>query len=798
MNKNDITINCFLPYGKEEDLKKTVSELRACELVDEIYVLLPIGVNLPMHHCKGIHVDNMHSKRAMKAIGKLCANATYTLVYTRTAPLRLFSGGLERMAQVMQIAEASMVYADHYQQTATGIQAAPLIDYQAGSLRDDFDFGSLLLFDSSYLHSACNDVEEHEYQYANWYYLRLHVSRRKPLIHINEYLYYIEEEADPLENGTKQFDYVDPKNREVQIEMEEVCTEHLKVIHAYLPSLSRSVNLDAEGFEYEASVIIPVKNRVGTIRDAVRSALDQRTNFPFNVIVVDNHSTDGTTEVLQKLSIDERLIHLVPSVEGLGIGGCWNLAVRHAQCGKFAVQLDSDDLYADAYSLQTMVDAFYQQSCAMVVGTYRMVDFLLNEIPPGIIDHREWTEENGRNNLLRVNGLGAPRAFYTPVLREYYFPNTSYGEDYAMGLQISHDYRVGRVYDCVYLCRRWKGNSDAALPIEQVNKNNFYKDRLRTWELTGRKAETTLVKRFMEEQIASWPLARQNYEALDINWDDAMDKECGVNGYFNVKLVYNPVRSRSTHAPVDISQRPCFLCATNRPEEQMALEYKHYDILVNPYPIFDVHLTIAEVEHHPQSIAKRFDDMLDLSELLAPYYILYNGPECGASAPDHAHFQAAYIKKGSLTRNIGDWVWIHSPLLSQERFSIYKIEDPVTAFYLIANDKADMSHLFQQLYQTIKRPGADKEPMMNVMAYDGGKRCIVFLRSKHRPDCYYAEGSERISISPAIAEMLGYMPIIQKGYRNKLSKAKLSSIYREVSLSPKEMDAIAQKLIETL
>jgi glycosyltransferase involved in cell wall biosynthesis len=279
---------------------------------------------------------------------------------------------------------------------------------------------------------------------------------------------------------------VDPKNRKRQIEMEQACTEHLKAIGGYLEPTFRDIEFSETEFPCEASVIIPVRNRIRTIRDAIASVLSQKTDFKFNLIVVDNHSTDGTTEAIREFAADERVVHIIPERTDLGIGGCWNVGVHSERCGKFAVQLDSDDVYSDEKALATMVRAFYEQRCGMVVGTYMMTDFNMQMIAPGIIDHREWTPENGRNNALRINGLGAPRAFYTPLLRSLNLPNTSYGEDYAMGLRISREYQIGRVYDVVYMCRRWNGNSDAALDAVRVNNNNIYKDRLRTWELQAR------------------------------------------------------------------------------------------------------------------------------------------------------------------------------------------------------------------------------------------------------------------------------------------------------------------------
>ena len=392
--------------------------------------------------------------------------------------------GRERMLQVAQATGAGMVYSDRYRNKDGQTEACPVLDYQEGSLRDDFDFGAVLLYKTSILKQAVSRIQAN-YQYASLYALRLEVSRTAKIVHINEYLY--TENPPSLSEGSSAFDYVDPKNRAVQIEMEAACTAHLKNIGACLEPIFEEVDLYEAVFPVEASVIIPVKNREKTIEGAVRSALMQQTDFSFNILVVDNHSTDRTTAILQKIaSEDKRLIHLIPSRNDLGIGGCWNEAAMHPQCGKFAVQLDSDDLYSNPQTLATLVRAFYEQNAAMVIGSYRMVNFDLQEIPPGLIDHREWTPDNGRNNALRINGLGAPRAFYTPILRKIKFPNTSYGEDYALGLAISRDYRIGRIYEPLYLCRRWEDNSDAHPDIHRLNTYNHYKDSLRTQELWAR------------------------------------------------------------------------------------------------------------------------------------------------------------------------------------------------------------------------------------------------------------------------------------------------------------------------
>lgn len=431
----------------------------------------------------------LYNATSSEAIKRLAKEATgdCTLLYIKDTEVVWGYLAQERMKQVMDATGAAMVYADRYVIKNGQREQAPVIDYQMGSLRDDFDFGAVVMIRSSALKEAASRMQAN-YRYAGFYDLRLKLSQRYEFVHINEYLY-TEQEKDLRLSGQKQFDYVDPRNRERQIEMEQACTEHLKEIGAYLEPQFKNVDFNQEAFEVEASVIIPVRNRVKTVKDAINSVLSQVADFPFNVIVVDNHSTDGTTEVIAQLSQNERVIHIIPERTDLGIGGCWNMGIHHPQCGKFAIQLDSDDLYSDEHTLSKMVSAFYEQQCAMVIGTYRMTDFDLNTLPPGIIDHKEWTPENGRNNALRINGLGAPRAFYTPVIRQIGFPNTSYGEDYAVGLAISRHYQIGRVYDVVYLCRRWSGNSDAALNAFQVNANNLYKDRIRTWELKARTYE---------------------------------------------------------------------------------------------------------------------------------------------------------------------------------------------------------------------------------------------------------------------------------------------------------------------
>lgn len=415
-------------------------------------------------------------------------NSKYVVIFTKSEnEISLGESALDRFVSIANDTGAVMLYSDYYKIIDGKMVANPLIDYRFGSLRDDFDFGSLLFIRSDVFKMVVSDMAE-EYNFGALYDLRLRLSVLGEILHIGEMLY-SENEADIRRSGEKQFDYVNPRNREVQIEMEKICTFHLKIIGGYLPSNSEEIDFsEYEDFENEASIIIPVFNRERTIVDAVKSALMQKTNFNFNVIVVDNHSTDKTTSILEEMAENSNsLIHLIPQRGDLGIGGCWNFGINNPKCGRFAVQLDSDDVYSDDKVLQRIVDEFYQQKCAMMVGTYRMTDFNMETLPPGIIDHREWSEENGHNNALRINGLGAPRAFFTPLLRDIGgFPNVSYGEDYAVGLRISREYKIGRIYDVLYCCRRWEGNSDAALDVVKVNINNTYKDMIRSWELKSR------------------------------------------------------------------------------------------------------------------------------------------------------------------------------------------------------------------------------------------------------------------------------------------------------------------------
>jgi hypothetical protein len=482
-------IDCFIPMAESEPLAHTLQSIAEQGLCNQVFIMQPSPEAVPAA-TKALHTKGLKSSDAMRQMAQH-AEAPYTLLYLKEQALSLGYLSLERMMQIAECTGAGMLYADHYKIDAEGHRSdAPVIDYQLGSLRDDFEFGSVILFRTDALKEAAQRMTA-DYQAAGFYDLRLKLAERYKIEHISEFLY-SEVELDTRKTGEKLFDYVDPKNRASQIEMEQAVTEYLKDVNGYLAPNFTPVDLEQGNFDVEASVMIPVRNRIRTIRDAIRSALSQETNFKFNVFVVENgpecHSTDGTTEAIDEFASDERLIHIVPTRRDLGVGGSWNMAAHHPKCGRFIVQLDSDDVYSSVHTLQKIVDAFHEQRCAMIIGTYQLTDINMNILPPGTIDHREWTPENGRNNALRINGLGAPRAFFTPVLRSINLPNVNYGEDYALGLAISRHYQIGRIFEVLYNCRRWDDNSDGDLSIEKNNRNNSYKDRIRTWELQARMA----------------------------------------------------------------------------------------------------------------------------------------------------------------------------------------------------------------------------------------------------------------------------------------------------------------------
>ena len=524
-------IDCFMPCSDINELEELLQTLRQSKTIQHINLL----VNGDSHVCQCedgkksiddltfINVDNPNASRTLLEV-EANTDAEYVLLNLKATPVSLGQHALDRMLRVATDSGAGMVYADSYIQKDGLTEKHPTIDYQKGSIRDDFDFGQLILIRSSLLHDYAAKQQTAEYKYAGLYDLRLYISRKAEIFHINEYLY-TQIETDLRKSGERQFDYVNPRNREVQVEMEQAATRHLEKIGAMVDTSHYcKPDFSEQDFNCEASVVIPVYNRAKTVSDAVKSALSQKTTFKYNVIVVDNHSTDGTFEILNNIAkADKRLIHIVPTRFDLGIGGCWNVAIDDERCGRFAVQLDSDDLYSSPQTLQRIVDEFHRQGAAMIIGSYRMCNFQLETLPPGLIDHSEWTDLNGPNNALRINGLGAPRAFFTPILRQIQFPNTSYGEDYALGLAFSRKYRIGRIFDELYLCRRWDGNSDAALSIERQNANNLYKDRLRTLEISARQqmsagnadANTdSSLQRFFNRQLEVWADARHHFHDL--------------------------------------------------------------------------------------------------------------------------------------------------------------------------------------------------------------------------------------------------------------------------------------------
>ena len=897
------TIDCFIPWQSDEQVKGTLENLQAEPQVQSVNFL---------------REDGPGNTRTIRYIAET-ATAPYTLLYIKYDTLQLGYHALTRLLTIAEDSQALMMYSDHMtigarskeqgakenqkaEQSSCSLLPAPcpLIDYQLGSVRDDFQMGSVLLFRTEVLKEYVAQENLHNYQFAALYDLRLFISRKQLPLHIDEFLY-TEVERDTRLSGEKQFDYVDPRNRSRQVEMERACTRHLRALNAYLHGDEYDeVNLSEGEFAVEASVIIPVRNRERTIEDAIRSALSQETSFPFNVIVIDNHSTDGTTEIIERVKSEElrvkseelrvknksnnpedksnsdsslftlhsSLIHLIPDRNDLGIGGCWNMPVHHPQAGRFVVQLDSDDLYSSPHTLQRMVDAFYAEGAAMVIGSYRMCDFQLNTLPPGLIDHREWTLQNGRNNALRINGLGAPRAFFTPVLRELQIPNTSYGEDYALGLMISRRYRIGRIFDEVYLCRRWEGNSDAALSQDKINKNNTYKDHLRTLEIKARQQLNQLwqhivteeeIDAFFQRELQEWPEAAERYKALEevkseelrvkseeLRVKNESNKQ-GSEGISDPSLFtlhsslqssdsslftlhssfisqWNPARIVSTGAAIDkksISERPCFLCDNNRPKEQHKLmTEKHYQILVNPYPILPQHFTIPMRRHTPQSIYSSFGTLRRMAWNMPKHIVFYNGPLCGASCPDHMHLQAGSRGIVPLER---DWTMYEKnlrklyPLTGEQMASmeeagnvgsrpgLYLLEGYACPVFVIRSLPAESdSILCQRVYKALPVVGDEAEPRLNIVCWrqEGTSSrpdeivTLIFPRSKHRPDCYYAEGKEQLLISPGALDMCGLFITPREQDFKALTAEKAAAILKEVTLSEEELKPIIESLTD--
>lgn len=797
-------IDLFLPCEYIDDAQNALSVLHEYKTVQHIHFL--VSADFAAHHqvpegCTFVITDRLESSNTIVSIAEN-TDADYVMICTRHTTIGWGNNTLERFLRVADDTDAVMVYADHYKMVEGKMEKHPVIDYQSGSLRDDFDFGSLWCIKAQALADYIAQPDREEYQFAALYDLRLYLSRVGEIFHLNEFLY-SEAELDTRKSGEKQFDYVNPRNREVQIEMEKACTQHLGKVGALIDTtFYRQPDFGEQDFEYEASVIIPVFNREKTVADAVKSALGQKANFKFNVIVVNNHSTDRTGEILDELKADN-LIQIVPERTDLGIGGCWNEAINSSFCGKFAVQLDSDDLYSSPKTLQKIVDAFYKQKAAMIIGSYRMCDFDLNTLPPGLIDHKEWTEENGCNNALRINGLGAPRAFFTPLVRQIQFPNTSYGEDYALGLAFSRRYRIGRIYDELYLCRRWGGNSDAALSVEKVNANNLYKDRLRTMELKARQhllqgkadiMEDSSISRFFNRQLEVWTDARHRFRDL---------KHVETRQFSDqLKLQWNPARIVSTGAKIDkktLGERPCFLCDKNRPKEQMSKQIdEKFHLLVNPFPILPVHFTIPARKHQPQLIYKNYGEMHRFISLHSDLMVFYNGPKCGASAPDHLHFQAGtngilplQTNWQRLSRNLTDIISLND----EEKISVVR-DFIVPAFVIISKSAESDEALFRRLYKAMPQRGDETEPMMNIISWRKGEEFIsvVIPREKHRPEAYFAEGDAQFVVSPGALDMSGLIITPREEDFRKLTEEKALSLLQECGVSEEKMNAIIAKL----
>lgn len=797
-------IDLFLPCEYIDDAQNALSVLHEYKTVQHIHFL--VSADFAAHHqvpegCTFVITDRLESSNTIVSIAEN-TDADYVMICTRHTTIGWGNNTLERFLRVADDTDAVMVYADHYKMVEGKMEKHPVIDCQSGSLRDDFDFGSLWCIKAQALADYIAQPDREEYQFAALYDLRLYLSRVGEIFHLNEFLY-SEAELDTRKSGEKQFDYVNPRNREVQIEMEKACTQHLGKVGALIDTtFYRQPDFGEQDFEYEASVIIPVFNREKTVADAVKSALGQKASFKFNVIVVNNHSTDRTGEILDELEVDN-LIQIVPERTDLGIGGCWNEAINSSFCGKFAVQLDSDDLYSSPKTLQKIVDAFYKQKAAMIIGSYRMCDFDLNTLPPGLIDHKEWTDENGCNNALRINGLGAPRAFFTPLVRQIQFPNTSYGEDYALGLAFSRRYRIGRIYDELYLCRRWGGNSDAALSVEKVNANNLYKDRLRTMELKARQhmlqgkadiMEDSSISRFFNRQLEVWTDARHRFRDL---------KHVETRQFSDqLKLQWNPARIVSTGAKIDkktLGERPCFLCDKNRPKEQMSKQIdEKFHLLVNPFPILPVHFTIPARKHQPQLIYKNYGEMHRFISLHSDLMVFYNGPKCGASAPDHLHFQAGtngilplQTNWQRLSRNLTDIISLND----EEKISVVR-DFIVPAFVIISKSAESDEALFRRLYKAMPQRGDETEPMMNIISWRKGEEFIsvVIPREKHRPEAYFAEGDAQFVVSPGALDMSGLIITPREEDFRKLTEEKALSLLQECGVSEEKMNAIIAKL----
>ena len=750
-------------------------------------------------------------------------SAKYLLILNSDREMTCDNISLRRMLKVFENNKVGIVYSDFILFEGNNSIEHPLIDYQSGSIRDDFNFGPLLIY-------SCAAVQTVLQKYGGLpsdpdvalYDLRLKISTDHDIIHVRKYLYtvFVAKHKQNKTSGREaeaHFAYVAKENFFRQKKFEKRATNHLKRIGAHLSSRIKIANQKQDEFQWKASIVIPVLNRKKTIADALKSALKQKTDFPFNIIVVDNHSTDGTSRILEKfVAAYPHIYHLIPSRRDLGIGGCWNEAIYSPYCGRYVVQLDSDDLYSSPHALQKIVNKLIRGQHAMVVGSYTIVNERLKIIPPGLIAHREWTQTNGHNNLLRINGMGAPRAFDLSVIRRIGFPDVSYGEDYAVALRITREYKVGRIYENLYWCRRWSDNTDAGLSAENKNRNDFYKDELRSSEIKERQKmnikENELRSRIVDEYTCKSKRSLTSvcqifYRSQKKNWprladacrDLALVKKRELSGEYKIYLQYNPARAVSSGAAVDpesIKNRPCFLCQDNLPLEQKAILYKNkYLILCNPAPIFENHFTVVALEHEPQEINSAFAPFLQLAADASPKYaVFYNGPFCGASAPDHLHFQMVPVN--------------HLPFLETSK-RLQPVKEISSVFFtpdhslnrsvliLESNNAKALAEQFEHLLDiTKKRLMIHDEPMMNVVCNysKNGWRLIIFLRGKHRPDSYFAEDECRIFVSPGAVDMAGVVITPLLDNYNHLDYNHIKNIFKEVSLPDAAMSFIVKEL----
>ncbi|MHB8139521.1 MAG: DUF4922 domain-containing protein [Smithellaceae bacterium] len=756
--------------------------------------------------------------------------ADYLLAIDMAADVFCEPRSLQRLINVARDTGTGFIYSDFLMASVNGPVLHPLNDYQPGSIRDDFNFGYFFILSAEAIRNAvkrygapCADPD------VTLYDLRLKISLDSAILHLPECLYTASIKKQREKKAGKSeahFNYVAKDNFIRQKKFERIATDHLKRIGSQLPACKQKGRQEPDNFEWEASIVIPVLNRENTIADALKSALGQQTNFTFNVIVVNNHSTDKTTNILEKFAAQHpRVKHLIPARLDLGIGGCWNEAIYSHHCGRYAVQLDSDDLYSSPETLQKIVNTLRKGPYAMAVGSYSLVNERLKEIPPGLIDHREWTPKNGHNNLLRVNGMGAPRAFDTSVIRKFGFPNVSYGEDYAIALRISREYKIGRIYESLYLCRRWTGNTDAGLSVEKQNRNDYYKDRLRTMEIQARQLKnagkpfisvsqsTSTPDRIYAEYTGQENITLSNlclnlFNSQKRNWprfaDACRDLVCVQKkqlscGKYKTTLQYNPARAVSSGAAVDkesIKNRPCFLCQRNLPLGQQGIAYRNnYLILCNPAPIFDRHFTVVTLRHQRQNISSSMRSLLQLSADASPdYTVFYNGPACGASAPDHSHFQMIPLASLPFLNQLKEM-----PVFKEAASVRYKLAQGFDrSIIILESENAEaLNEQFLHLLKCIKKIIPTKEePPVNVLCtcVKNFWRLVIFMRSKHRPDAYFAESEKNIFVSPGAIDMAGVVITPRLTDYKSVNCSTLKNIYREVSLDEETQNAIMAML----